>query len=99
MLNTQKKYDSIIAEVKLQLDRETTATLLSFIGYEIRRDFKFRLREDEKTPSCSISHKGLIKDFGSDFTGDVLDVLQQYHGLSFKDSLFYVADALGVKHE
>lgn len=85
-------------QLKPLLTREKVAEILSFIGYDISRDWKLKLR-DEKTPSASISPTGYIKDFGDGWGGDVMDVLQTHHALSFPDSLKYVADCLGVAHE
>ena len=87
------------AEIKSATDRDKTVQLLSFIGYEIRRDFKFKIREDEKTPSASIDRDGNIKDFGSGWYGDVVALLHEHHGQSLKDATIYVASCLGVRHE
>lgn len=85
--------------IKNRLDREIVASLLSFLGYEIDRSFKFRLRPDERTPSASISRTGQITDFGANWSGDIFDVLQEYHGQSFKSALEWTANCLGVAHE
>ena len=87
------------AEIKSALDREKTAELLSFIGYEVRRDFKFKLREDEKTPSASIDKNGNIKDFGSGWYGDIIALLHEHHGQTLKDASIYIASCLGVRYE
>lgn len=78
------------------LDRQTVASLLSFIGYEVQRDYKFRLR-DEKTASTSISASGYIKDFGSGWGGDFIDLLQEYKGMSFIEAVEYTAKALNIE--
>ncbi len=50
--------------------REQTAYILSSLGYEIDRSFKFRIRSDDKTPSASIDlRNGKIKYFGSGWYG------------------------------
>jgi len=87
------------AEIKSATDREKTAELLTFIGYEVRRDFKFKLREDEKTPSASINKDGNIKDFGSGWYGDIIALLHEHHGQTLKDASIYIADCLGVNYE
>ncbi len=89
--------DNKLNEVRDSLDGESTAHILQHIGYKIYSGSKFKLREDEKTPSVSIRRDGLIKDFGGDFTGDMIDVLKQYHGMSFEEAVKYVATCLGVK--
>ena len=89
----------IRAEIKSASDRETIAHLLSFIGYEIRRDFKFKLREEENTPSASIDKNGNIKDFGSGWYGDIVALLHEHHGQTLKDATIYIASCLGVRYE
>ena len=86
-----------IHEVRDSLDLESTLHILLYIGYKIYPGKKIKLREDEKTPSVSIRRDGLIKDFGGDFTGDIIDVLREYHGMSFEEAVRYVATCLGVK--
>ena len=86
------------AEVKQSLTKDNTADILSFIGYQVNRDYKFKLREDERTPSASIRNDGYIRDFGSDWGGDVVALLHEYHGQSLPDAVKYVADCLGVNY-
>jgi len=85
-------------ELKQSLDKEKVADILSFIGYEVRRDFKFAIR-DEKTPSASINNDGYIKDFGSGWGGDIVALLHEHHGQTLKDATFYIASCLGVHYE
>ncbi len=87
------------AEIKSAMDREKAASLLSFIGYSIGRDYKFKLRESEKTPSAAIDRSGNIKDFGSGWYGDIIALLHEHHGQTLKDATLYVADCLGVRYE
>ena len=86
-------------DIKSVLDRENTANILSFIGYEVRRDFKFKLREGEKTPSASIRKDGLIKDFGSGWSGDIVALMHEHRGMNLKDATEYVASCLGLRYE
>ena len=86
------------AELKQSLDREKVTDILSFIGYEVRRDFKFAIR-DEKTPSASINNDGYIKDFGSGWGGDIIALLHEHHGQTLKDATLYIASCLGVRYE
>jgi hypothetical protein len=87
------------AEIKSALDRDKTSMFLSYLGYEVRRDYKFKLREEERTPSASIDRNGNIKDFGSGWYGDVIALLHEHHGQTLKDATLYVADCLGVRYE
>ena len=82
--------------IKSQLDRVAVAQLLSFMGYDIDRAYKFRLRPDERTPSASISRDGRVTDFGTGWSGDIFDVLQEHHGQSFKEALEWVKGCLNV---
>jgi len=85
-----------IQEIKNLLDGQSTATILQHIGYEIYRGNKFKLR-DENTPSVSIRRDGYIKDFGGDFSGDLISLLREYHDMSFEDAIKYLATCLGVQ--
>ncbi len=89
--------DDKLHEIRDSLDLESTLHILQHIGYKIYPGKKIKLREDENTPSVSIRRDGLIKDFGGDFTGDVIDVLREYRGMSFEEAVRYAATCLGVK--
>lgn len=82
-------------EVKTQLDNKTVAEILSFIGYEISRDYKFL-----NDKSFSISRDGYIKDFGSTgFAGDIFDFIMKEKNIQLPKAIKFVADCLGVKYE
>lgn len=86
-----------IADIKSQLDRNTVITILNNQGFNIPPKGNFRLRDDDKNPSASVDKNGLlIKDFGSGFSGDVIDVLQTYRGMDFKEAKEYVKSFLGM---
>lgn len=82
----------------LRIDREATASLLSQIGYDIDRNFKFKARGEERTASAIINRDGSIHDFGGGgFThGDILDFLIAYHSMNFKDAKALVEGTLGT---
>jgi len=84
--------------IKDRLDRETTEGLLRFIGYEVGRDHKFKIRE-EKTPSASIDKFGYITDFGDGWRGDPVALLYEKHDISLPDATRYIADCLGIDYE
>jgi len=86
-------------QIKDRSDRETVTDLLTFVGYEVQRDYKFKLRPDEKTASASIRADGLLKDFGSGWSGDVVALLHEHHDQSLKDATQYVASCLGLQYE
>lgn len=82
-------------EVKTQLDNKIVAQILSFIGYEISRDYKF-----VHDKSFSISRDGYIKDFGATgFSGDIFDFIMQEQDIPLPKAIKFVADCLGVKYD
>jgi len=84
-----------IKELKAYLDKQVVRDILESLGYEFNRTGQFKLR-DERTPSASIRRDGLIKDFGSDWSGDIFALLQEYHSMTFKEAVDYVANYLGL---
>jgi len=84
-----------LKELKALLNKQVVQSILESLGYEFNRTGLFRLR-DERTPSASIRRDGYIKDFGSDWSGDIFALLQEYHGMTFKESVDYVANFLGI---
>ena len=85
-----------ISDIKSQLNRDDVSSILTSFGYEVStRDYKFRLR-DENTASAIINQDGTIHDFGADYHGDVLDVLQQFQNLSFTEALETLKGYIGI---
>lgn len=79
----------------LLLGRDETAALLSNLGYQIDRGFKFKARP-ERTASAVINRDGTIHDFGtSAFHGDIIDFLKQFHSMTFADAKAYVEGRFG----
>lgn len=66
----------------MELDKRITALILMDLGYEVKADWKFKIRADERTPSASINSNGKIKDFGSGWYGDIIDFLENFCGYS-----------------
>ncbi|RDU51421.1 hypothetical protein CQA49_00790 [Helicobacter sp. MIT 00-7814] len=62
----------------MKATREAMATALTSLGYSITRTWHFAIRE-ERTPSAYINQDGSIHDFGSDFHGDLVTFLQEFH--------------------
>lgn len=82
-------------QVKQQLDNKVVAEILSFIGYEISRDYKFI-----NDKSFSVAPNGYIKDFGATgFYGDIFDFIMKEKNISLPIAIKYVADCLGVQYE
>ncbi len=72
------------------------------IGIDITRDGKFKVRPEEKTPSCVINRDGSFHDYGSGtHYSDIVSLL--YDGYQAFDSLFetmkYVCQELNIDME
>jgi len=87
----------MLERVRAALNGKTVAGIVHYLGYDLYRGNKFRLREDERTPSTSIRNDGYIKDFGGDFSGDLIALLREQHGMSFEEAVRYIAVCLGVE--
>lgn len=72
------------------------------IGIDVTRDGKFKVRPEEKTPSCIINKDGSFHDYGSgEHYSDIVSLL--YDGYQAFDSLFetmkYVCQELNIDME
>lgn len=88
-------YKLLRNELKQNYTQHNTAEMLSFIGYEIDRNFKFKLR-DEKNSSASISKTGTITDFGSGWSGDIVSVIHEYKNVPLGEATLYIAKLLNI---
>ena len=81
--------------VKAYINRETVCEILIDLGFEAstRKNFKIR---DERTASTSIDSNGNIKDFGGDFSGDIIDFLKMHFGISFFEAVEYLENYFGI---
>lgn len=91
-----KRYD--IKKINEYLDRDLTELILNFLGYEISYDHKFKMR-NEATPSTSIRDDGLIKDFGNNWSGRLVNFIMDVHDLDFKTSFFYIQNLFGKSNK
>lgn len=80
------------------LSRSEVVIVLNYFGYEINPYYKFKIR-DERTPSVSIAENGYIKDFGSDWGGDIYNFLKDFHNLNFTDANKKISDILGYQKD
>jgi len=80
---------------ELYLNGDEVIKLMQFLGYEFNREGFTNIRA-ERTPSVRVRKDGLIHDFGSGWSGDIFDLLQQYHGLSFTEAVEYIEKAYNV---
>lgn len=72
------------------------------IGIDVTKDGKFKVRPEEKTPSCVINKDGSFHDFGSgEHYSDIISLL--FDGYHAFDSLFetmkYVCQELNIDIE
>lgn len=93
-----KENDLPIETIKTYLNRDIVAQIVESLGYQVDRNYKFKYRINEKTPSASInnSENPLIKDFGSDLSTDVFGFVEVVNQCSFKDSVSYVGSFVGI---
>ena len=89
--------DDTLQLIRTSLHREIVIDILSSIGYEVKRDFKFFLRPDERRASASIKEDGYIKDFGDGWGGDIIALLQDHRQMTFRDAVQFVADHLNIE--
>ena len=92
-------YKLLRQEIQQSSNQQNAAEILSFLGYEISKDFKFRLRGEEKTPSASISKVGRVMDFGTGESHDLVSILFSYHNTKLSDATCYVAKLLNIDIE
>lgn len=92
-------YKKLRRELKQNYTQQNVAEMLSFVGYEVDRNYKLKLRE-ERTPSSSISNDGsIIHDFGTGFSGDIVSVLHEYKNVSLHEAVVFVSQLLNVDIE
>jgi len=93
-----KENDLPIETIKTYLNRDVVAQIVESLGYEVDRNYKFKYRTDEKTPSASINNTDnpLIKDFGSDLSTDIIGFVEIVNQCSFKDAVSYVGSYVGI---
>lgn len=96
IIKAEPRHDLPIDQIKQCLSRETVADIVQACGFEVNRQFKFKYREGERTPSASIRQDGYIKDFGSDMSGDIIAFVQETKQLSFKDATAFVGGFVNV---
>lgn len=77
-------------DLKEQLTFESVVDIIESIGYEVIGN-KFKLREEERTASCTIRYGSLnIVDYGGEFSGDIFQLLKEYNDMSFSEAKRYV---------
>lgn len=70
----------------MTLSPHQTALFLQSRGYEVDKNFKFKIRKDERTPSASIYKDGKIHDFGTGWHGDIVDFMVAFENLGKREA-------------
>ena len=85
--------DIDIENIKNKLNREVVANIINSLGFSVNRNFKFKYRAEERTPSATINNNTnpLIKDFGSDLSTDAFGFVQEVKQCSFIEAVDYVS--------
>lgn len=79
-----------VSTIKENLTFEIVVEVIRSLGYEVNGN-KFRLRSDERTDSATINYRSLnIKDYGDGYSNDLIGLLVDKHGFSFKEALSYI---------
>ena len=79
------------------LSPHQTALFLQSRGYEVDKNFKFKIRKDERTPSASIYKDGKIHDFGTGWHGDIVDFMIHFENIP-KRNAFAIAKEFSNNH-
>lgn len=91
-----KKIQPKYQDIKKHLSDKVIVAFLTFLGFEIDWNKKFKIRE-ERTPSSSVNYNGWIRDFGGTFSGNILNFLMELYKLDFKEAWSYFKACFGVK--
>ena len=76
--------------------------LMNHIGIDVTKDNFFKVRPDERTPSCKINKDGSFHDFGSgEHFSDLVALLYDgYHAFdSLPETMEWVCQELGIDWE
>ncbi|QOY53037.1 hypothetical protein [Candidatus Sulfurimonas baltica] len=90
-----KQTDKPIAKEFIQkLNDGVVSLLLQHLGYEVDANYKFKMRE-EKTHSASIRYDGYLRDFGSNFSGTIINFMMEVYSLKFIEVWNYLQNCFG----
>ncbi len=97
-------YKSTRKQIKLQLSSQDRAKsfLQNSIGIDVTKDGYFKVRPDEKTPSCQINKDGSFHDYGSgehfsDLVALLFDGFRAFDSLP--ETMEWVCQELGIDLE
>ncbi len=76
----------------MNLHKDDTRAILNYLGFAVNKAYKFKMRDDERTPSASIDPKnGRISDFGSGWRGDIIAFYKEINSCSDKEAFIEIA--------
>ncbi len=93
--NTKRPEVSVVCK---QLSQTLVSAILTFLGFQIDSNFKFKMR-DEQNASASISSQAYIKDFGGTFSGNILSFIMEVYSLSFIEAWTYFQNCFGKNNK
>ncbi len=97
-------YKDLRTQINQRLGNANAAKtfLQTNIGIDVTKDGFFKVRSDERTPSCKINKDGSFHDFGSgEHYGDMVSLLYDgYHAFdSLPETMEWLCQELGIKWE
>jgi hypothetical protein len=99
MLNYKTLRSSIKGRTGSAVD---AVSILKRIGIDVTRDGFFKVRPEERTPSCKINKDGSFHDFGSGVHySDIVSLLYDgYHAFdTLTDTMQWLCQELGIQWE
>lgn len=85
----------------MNLHKDDTRAILNYLGFAVNSAYKFKMRNDERTPSASIDPKnGRISDFGSGWRGDIIAFYKEINSCTDKEAftnIKRITQELGIK--
>lgn len=106
-MSVRKNYKKLRQTIKAHTSNPfVNIELLNNLGIDITKDGFFKVRPEERTPSCKINKDGSFHDFGSgEHYADIVSLLYDgYHAFdSLPDTMCWLCEELeieiGGKHE
>ena len=97
-------YKNLRTQIKQRFANANAAKtfLQTSIGIDVTKDGFFKVRPEDKTPSCKINKDGSFHDFGSgEHYGDVVSLLfDGYHAFdSLPETMKWLCQELNIKWE
>ena len=83
-------------------DPQVNIGLLKSLGIDISRDGFFKVRSEERTPSCKVNTDGSFHDFGSgEHYSDIVSLLYDGYNAfdSLSDTMEWLCNELGISWE